>query len=126
MLTRFPSRYLIYGLLDPRSNALRYIGKTHKRRELRLNEHIEAAHEGRTSPVYQWIRELLAVDLTPTIFVLARIPGSDAWQTAERDEISRWRNWNAGDLPYLHPPQTPKSDITVIDCVSLLNVRSGG
>ena len=38
-------RYLIYGLLDPRNKTLRYIGKTHKRREWRLGEHIELAKE---------------------------------------------------------------------------------
>lgn len=49
-------RYLIYGLLDPYELCLRYVGKTHKRREIRLKEHIEDALSGSTSPVHQWIR----------------------------------------------------------------------
>lgn len=36
-------RHLIYGLLDPRDLALRYVGKTHMRREHRLARHIERA-----------------------------------------------------------------------------------
>lgn len=36
-------RNLIYGLIDPRDRCLKYVGKTHKRRELRLAEHIMKA-----------------------------------------------------------------------------------
>lgn len=45
-------RYLIYGLIDPRDSSLRYVGKTHKRRERRLAEHVARAVEGRSEPVY--------------------------------------------------------------------------
>ena len=76
MPTVKPSRFLIYGLIDPRTRCLRYIGKTHKRRELRLKEHIEAAEDGETSYVYNWIRELLTSGYIPEIFVLERVPGN--------------------------------------------------
>ena len=77
-------RYLIYGLLDPRDNSLKYVGKTHKRRENRLADHIEDAIEGSTAPVHNWIRELLSIDLEPMVFVLKRLEASENWRVGER------------------------------------------
>lgn len=119
-------RYLIYGLLDPRDCCLRYIGKTHKRRELRLAEHIQDALDGSSAPVHQWIRDLLTRDLAPLIFVLRRVPPEESWEDAKRLEIRRWRNWPAKSLPYVHPPQTRLSKETNVERVQLLNVREGG
>jgi hypothetical protein len=119
-------RYLIYGMLDPRDQSLRYIGKTHLRREVRLDRHIQRAMEGATAPVSQWIRELLSVDLRPQIFVLRRVDPQQNWRHAEREMIRRWRSWPSDKLPVTIPPQTPKSSLTVIQRVSLLNVQDGG
>lgn len=119
-------RYLIYSLLDPRDQSLRYIGKTHLRREVRLERHIQQATTGATAPVSQWIRELMSADLRPHIFVLRRIDPQQNWRQAERDMIARWRSWPSNELPVTIPPQTPKSSLTVIHRVSLLNVQDGG
>jgi hypothetical protein len=119
-------RYLIYGLLDPRDQALRYIGKTHLRRERRLERHIEAAAEGREAPVSQWIRELESQGFRPHIFVLRRIPPHEDWRQAERDVIRRWSGWPLDKLPTTVPPQTRKSVSTEIHRVALLNVQSIG
>ena len=119
-------RYLIYGLLDPRDSTLRYIGKTHKRREIRLREHLEAAEQGRTTPVYRWIRALQSAGFQPMIFVLARIPPGSDWRESEARAIYRWRSWPSDRLPYVHPPQTPKSVPVEIHGGSLLNVQPGG
>lgn len=119
-------RYLIYGLLDPRDHALRYIGKTHLRRERRLERHIEAAAEGRTAPVSHWIRELDAQGLRPHIFVLRRVPPEEDWREAERSVIELWNAWPLDKLPTNVPPQTRKSVPTEIRSVSLLNVKSIG
>ncbi len=126
MATLRPSRFLIYGLVDPRDRCLRYIGKTHKRRELRLQEHIEAARVGKSSYVYNWIRELLASDNVPEIFVLERISGDCSWEEAERRHIKFWR-WPTGvEFLFIHPPQTRKSVPTIINCVNLTNIHDGG
>lgn len=116
-------RYLIYGLLDPRDSSLRYVGKTHKRRELRLEDHILAAINGRTAPVCVWLRELLNNGLRPQIFVLSRIAPDADWRQAERDAIRVWASWPPSQLPYVHPPQTRKSTSTTILQVRLLNVQ---
>jgi hypothetical protein len=119
-------RNLIYGLIDPRDRCLRYVGKTHKRREWRLGEHIQHASDGSTLPVHRWIRELLTQGSQPEIVVLERLPPDVDWRTAEVEAIRLWRNWLDAKLPYTHPPQTPKSKAALILKVSLLNVSSGG
>jgi len=119
-------RYLIYGLLDPRELCLRYVGKTHKRWEIRLKEHIEDALSGSTSPVHKWIREIIAYGIEPEVFVIRRVTPDVSWQDAEKEEINRWRNWPVYELPYFHPPQTKKSKDVTIEKVDLLNVRDGG
>jgi hypothetical protein len=119
-------RYLIYGLIDPRDRSLRYIGKTHKRREWRLAEHIQHALDGDQRPVYGWIRELLANNLEPEIFVWKRVPADADWRIAEKEAIAFWRGTDSPLLPYVHPSQTSKSMKTLIRTVSLLNATSGG
>jgi len=121
-----PSRFLIYGLLDPRDRSLRYIGKTHKRRELRLQEHLEAARRGKTSYVYNWRRELLESDRLHEIFVVERIPGDCSWEEAERCQIRFLRDPAGVKFPYTHPPQTRKSMPTIIHSVTLTNIHEGG
>ena len=120
------SRYLIYGLIDPRDRYLRYIGKTHKRRELRLAEHIDLARSGRRSHVYNWIRDVLADGMTPEVFVLQRIAGHEDWRLAERRLIAFWRDPIDIEFPYIHPPQTAKSTPTQIAGARLTNVHRGG
>lgn len=126
MTTVRPSRFLIYGLIDPRDRCLRYIGKTHKRRELRLQEHIEGARAGKSSYVYNWIRELLESDHLPEIFVIDRIPGDCSWEEAERRQIEFWRKPVGIKFPYTHPPQTRRSVPTLIKSVNLTNIHEGG
>ena len=115
-------RYLIYGLLDPRDKSLRYVGKTHKRREIRLADHIEDTLVGSSAPVHQWIRELLNIGLEPEVFVLKRLEATENWRNGEKREIQKWKNWPSEKLPYLHPPQTRKSKPVNIKSVYLLNV----
>ncbi len=119
-------RYLIYGLIDPRNRYLHYIGKTHKRREIRLAEHIVQALENDQRPVYHWIRELLVDNLNPEIFVWKKINPDVSWRNEERKAIDFWKNVTEEELPYTHPPQTKKSHFILIKGVTLLNVTRGG
>ena len=119
-------RYLIYGMFDPRDRSLRYIGKTHKRREWRLREHIEHAREGVARPVYDWIRSLLQSGIEPEIFVWRRISADADWRQAEKDAIAFWSSPESIVFPYVHPPQTPKSQVVIIESVHLKNATEGG
>jgi hypothetical protein len=125
-MTRTPSRALIYGLIDPRDRCLRYIGKTHKRRELRLAEHVEAAKNGEKSHIYNWIRLLLAENLEPEIFVIRKVKNYTDWEEVERNQIKIWRNSDHIIFPYTHPPQTPKSTPVLILSGKLTNIHDGG
>ena len=119
-------RWLIYGLLSPRDKTLIYVGKTHKRREIRLQEHIERALEGANTPVHQRIRSILDAGHSPEVFVLVRVPPDRSWQHEERRQIRLWRTITNQELPIMYPPQTPKSIDVEIRKVELLNVRDGG
>lgn len=119
-------RYLIYGLIDPRDRGLRYIGKTHKRKEARLDEHIKCAVDGDSRVVYDWIRELIQKGFKPEIFVLKKIDPDLCWREAEREAIAFWQDDSATNFPYIHPPQTIKSSETLILYVNLLNATKGG
>jgi hypothetical protein len=119
-------RWLIYGLLDPRENTLFYVGKTHKRREIRLQEHIEHALEGANTPVHRRIRLILAAGHSPEVFVLVRVPPDGSWQNEERCQIKLWRAVTDQQLPIIYPPQTAKSIDVEIRKVDLMNVRDGG
>ena len=117
---------MIYGLIDPRTKCLRYIGKTHKRREKRLEDHLKLAEDGNSRAVYQWIRKLKKERIEPEIFILEKIPPDRDWRLAEKKNIEFWRHPSSVVFPYIHPPQTPKSKEIEIRSVSLLNQTDGG
>jgi len=119
-------RYLIYGLLDPRDRTLRYVGKTHLRREIRLERHVQKAMQGGRAPVSEWIRELTEHGLLPHIFVLRKVSPDQDWRRGERETIELWRSWSPDELPVTISPQTAKSTPTEIHGIRLLNVQDGG
>lgn len=59
---------VVYGLLDPDTKELRYIGITRRDIKYRLSEHINDADRGSTYPVHRWLRKL---DKMPDICVLS-------------------------------------------------------
>ena len=78
----------IYGLTDPRDDALRYVGKTEKLLKKRLGVHCaskEKNHRG------NWIRSLVKEGLVPEIFCIEEIPDKN-WQHEERFWISYFRS----------------------------------
>lgn len=74
----------IYGLFDPRTNELRYIGKSNNPKT-RYNGHIyKAIHIlSETNHVLNWIRKLLSQGKQPKLVVLEEV-SSNEWQEAER------------------------------------------
>lgn len=77
---------IIYGLTDPRTGIIRYVGATRQSPQRRLAEHIWAANE----PTYRgaWIRSLIALSLAPRLVVLDRVSPEKLWE-AEVQWISR-------------------------------------
>lgn len=119
-------RWLIYGIIDPKSSTLIYVGKTHKRREIRLREHIEAACEGSLIPIHVRIRLLIDECRFPEIFILKRVEPTGSWREQERQAIAFWRKVWLEMLPIFVPPQTKKSNTVIVKAVDMLNVRDGG
>ena len=119
-------RRLIYGIIDPRSACLFYIGKTHKRRENRLEEHIRDSLAGSKYPVHVYIADVISCGFVPTIFVIERLDASADWQEAERRWIAHFRELANEKLPYLLLPQTPKSTAVLVKMINIMNVRRGG
>lgn len=67
--------FCVYGLSDPRTNAIRYVGVTKCGLKVRYDDHIRVARHGkrgvpdRTHRSF-WIRSLLAVGLRPSLIPL--------------------------------------------------------
>lgn len=79
-----PDYTFIYGLTDPRTNAIRYIGKSDNPRQ-RLKSHI-TEHNESSSPKALWIRDLWNLGLRPGIRIIMKVPYSQ-WEYFERQTI---------------------------------------
>lgn len=66
------SRFLVYGLADPRTGVVRYIGKSSYGLE-RPKEHVHKAGRERTHKA-AWVRSLKRIGLRPEIRVLEDVP----------------------------------------------------
>ena len=83
-------RFFIYGLTDPTTGAVRYVGKSVISLKARRSNHEYKARSGRTqTPVGAWIRALQAAGLRPGIVCLDE--GTGGWQATERAWVQRLR-----------------------------------
>lgn len=80
----------VYVLIDPRDKSIRYVGKTEKSLNCRLNQHLADARAGHKNHRCNWIRKLLRAGISPKIRVLSRHPVSDL-NDAEKDAIRTLR-----------------------------------
>lgn len=104
----------IYGLIDPRSGLIRYIGKANNSIS-RLKSHIRDSRT-RNTPVYAWIRKLASLGFEPDIIVLSACRESE-WEYEERRLIASGRRWgigllnlaDGGDQPRCTPEQRASS-----------------
>lgn len=74
----------IYTLADPRTGEVRYVGKTIKLLEKRLNSHV---NDNSANHKVHWIKSLAKLGLKPVIDVLEEVKECD-WQEAEKFWIS--------------------------------------
>ena len=99
------ARTEIYGLYDPNTNELRYIGKANDSKK-RLASHIRDARR-RDYPVYRWINKLLSNRQFPVMKVLL-VTDSERWKEDEKRIIKETRESGVkllnvaegGDAPY--------------------------
>lgn len=88
-------RVIIYGAIDPRTNHLRYVGKTKIRRgsiayslRSRCAGHLKNASASRAA---RWFRSLGRIAIEPEMFVI-EIVAEDAWIEAERFWIAYFKS----------------------------------
>lgn len=89
----------IYGLVDPRDNQIKYVGKSDHPKK-RLRQHLV---DYSNQQKQQWVKELKAASLTPILLVLAEV-AADEWDTQERYWIQKLQD----------------------EGCSLLNIQAGG
>lgn len=85
---------IVYGLCDPRTGALRYIGKTTGSLKRRYNHHISNAALAAAKKTHKsrWIMSLKSLGLTPVVVVI-RDGISDAdLNEAERHHIRQFKS----------------------------------
>lgn len=82
---------LIYRLIDPRDQRVRYVGKTETRLSRRLAGHIKQAKDGRGGSSAPWILDLLAQGLRPRIEMIETVPVGNAWPAREKHWIAEYR-----------------------------------
>lgn len=78
----------IYGLVCPITNEIRYIGKTERTLEKRLQAHIAEAKKIGVTHKQRWIRQCLASGVAPAMWLLEEVP-LDRWADRERSWIER-------------------------------------
>lgn len=101
----------IYGLVDPRTDQIRYIGKSIRPYERLQNHYNEPSSNCHRS---HWIQELKRLGLKPEVVLFEQIVGEWPWQEAERWWIARglalgWpltNNTSGGDGVCNLPPET--------------------
>jgi hypothetical protein len=71
----------IYGLVDPRNSAIRYVGKSIRPKE-RLKDHIQRASRSRRRKA-RWINSLCAIGLQPQLVYLEETI-DEFWEDRER------------------------------------------
>jgi len=87
----------IYILIDPRTDEIRYVGKTEQTLSARLNAHMQ--DKGKCHRV-NWLNELKALGLKPRVVTLVTIDlfddqGDKIWQSEERYWIKRLKSMGA-------------------------------
>jgi len=78
----------IYGLIDPITNKLRYIGKSISPK-IRLRKHISERHK-HDSYKDRWIRKVLLCNAKPELIIIDIVPSSE-WQFWEKFYISYFK-----------------------------------
>jgi hypothetical protein len=80
----------IYGLVDPRDNKIRYVGKTKNTLKKRLSEHLYKKENSNTYK-HNWISSLKNIDLKPFIIEL-EVCDETNWVEREQHWISKIDN----------------------------------
>lgn len=81
----------IYGLVDPETKELRYIGKTSRNVSRRISAHAANARQGKRSHLYNWWRSLVERGSAPEAIIVEVVDVGKNWVDAEKYWISYYR-----------------------------------
>lgn len=84
----------IYGLLDPRTGLVRYVGKARNPKR-RLTEHWKRWRRAKPSHKNNWLNVLHALDIKPRVVILHRST-TETWQRDEAAFIAEYRAYKQG------------------------------
>lgn len=82
---------IIYALIDPRTDEIRYIGKTVRSAHRRLRRHLADSYMSSNTHKDRWLRVLKALGLDPLIKVIQRCGSADELAVAECQQIAAHR-----------------------------------
>lgn len=80
----------IYGLLDPRTAKVRYVGKTNDPKR-RLSQHIKGRDDQRMTPVRTWVKALARRGIEPRMIEIELCEPAQ-WEDRERYWIRYFRD----------------------------------
>ena len=83
--------FVIYGLADPRSGQLRYVGKSTTGAQQRLASHLCPSSLKAKSWKNHWLKSLLKEGLRPDVFVIEACARKEDLNEAERHQIASLR-----------------------------------
>ncbi len=105
----------VYGLVDPETEEIRYIGQTTKPVQIRLNEHINKHKIYNNLHLKNWISKILRIGLKPKVIIIQK---NAIWSQDEIKHIKKFRDLgknllNATDggdgmLGFKHSEETKK------------------
>lgn len=112
------TQYKIYGLCNPKTNELKYIGFTAKSLAKRLSEHLTPTKLIKNNHKNNWIKYLLNNNLKPEIFILQET-NEQEWQFDEQWNIAYFKsigckltNGTAGGEGYINPSQESRNKLS--------------
>jgi hypothetical protein len=85
-----PPIVYVYGLVDPRTNQVRYVGASIDPWR-RRSEHLSEARSASQSAKALWLRDLLATGGQPQVLILGRTARDD-WRSIEERWIASYTN----------------------------------
>lgn len=80
----------IYGLVDPESNEIKYVGKTNNMKR-RLYQHLQCRTDQKMTPVKSWIKSLLSKNNEPLMVVIEEC-SDKTWMDREKFWIAKLPN----------------------------------
>src|SRR4051812_1235701 len=85
------TRVIVYALVDPRTDRIRYVGQTERSAHRRLRRHMSTYELAPDTRKTRWLRDLIAQGLAPRVEVLQVCTTTAAMDVAERFHIARLR-----------------------------------